>query len=189
MKRVLLAGVLAGLVGFAWGAISWMALPWHRMTTMSFAHEETVAVALAAEANGPGLYSLPSMSMEGGADAEAQRMKRMETGPVAWVVLHPNGRSPTERAPYVIGLLVEIAVGSLLAGLMSLVLATLPTYGRRVVFAGCLGVLCGITGPVVEWNWLGYPSASSLVNFADVVIRFVLMGCVVAAIIKPQDQR
>jgi hypothetical protein len=187
MKRVLLAGVLAGLVGFVWGAISWMALPFHLATTKSFAHEETVAVALAAEANGPGLYSIPSMHVAPGPEAEAEHLKKMQHGPVAWVVLRPNGVDPTMARQYVIGFLVEVALGSLLAGLMSLVLATLPTYGRRVVFAACLGVLCALTGPVMEWNWMYYSAESSVVNLVDVIVHLTLMGCVVAAIIKPRD--
>ena len=48
--RFILAGVLAGVAMFMWGAISHMMLPWHEATMETFRDEDLVAEVLMKEA-------------------------------------------------------------------------------------------------------------------------------------------
>ena len=59
-KSLLLGGLLGGLTLFAWGAFSYMALPWHDMTLEKFADETALAQALVSNAGGSGMYLLPN---------------------------------------------------------------------------------------------------------------------------------
>ncbi len=52
LKRLLAGTVLGGLVMFAWGAVSWMLLPWHQPALQSFANEEVVAAGARRRAPG-----------------------------------------------------------------------------------------------------------------------------------------
>ena len=46
MKKVVIAGLLGGLVYFIFGALSWMVLPWHNATVKTLAREESQKLEL-----------------------------------------------------------------------------------------------------------------------------------------------
>jgi len=60
VKKLLLGTVLGGLIVFAWGAISWMVLPWHAATLQAFTNEAAVSKVIQANAPQPGVYFLPN---------------------------------------------------------------------------------------------------------------------------------
>ena len=70
IQSLLLAALAGGAVVFVWGAISWMALPWHHKSFQKFTDEEGVAKALMAAAPASGLYSLPAVGCGGDATTD-----------------------------------------------------------------------------------------------------------------------
>ena len=96
--RFILAGILAGVAMFAWGAISHMFLPWHEATMETFRDEDLVAEVLMKEAPVSGIYVAPMAGMmEKGISAEEQD-KRMneawakgEKGPNIFMSFHREG--------------------------------------------------------------------------------------------------
>jgi hypothetical protein len=69
---LLLGSLLGGLAFFAWSAVSWMALPWHRRVYRTFTDEDAVARVLVANAPASGIYGLPEqMNVPPGAGAES----------------------------------------------------------------------------------------------------------------------
>lgn len=59
MKKNLLLSIVAGLVLFVWGFISWAVLPWHMMVANGFADEAAVSQVLKENAPQEGVYYLP----------------------------------------------------------------------------------------------------------------------------------
>src|SRR5262245_12672403 len=59
MKRNLLLSLLAGVVLFVWGFVSWVVLPWHMNVAKKFADETAVAQFLKQNAPEGGIYYLP----------------------------------------------------------------------------------------------------------------------------------
>ena len=64
MGKTLLAGVLGGMLVFAWGAVSWMVLPWHAQTLHPFQLEGAVQQSFDAHAPASGISLLPCASHE-----------------------------------------------------------------------------------------------------------------------------
>ena len=189
MKRVLASGLLGGLAMFVWGGLSYTVLPWHRMTMRSFRQESVLAADLRAQASQPGVYIVPgypdAATMKS-PDAEAAWKAAAKKGPYALVVYQPNGSDPAAPQPFAIGLLLEVAIATLAAGLLAVAAPALPGYCRRVIFVSCFGVLAALTGPLMEWNWLKYATSYAIVNAIDVVVSFIVVGLVVAALVRPK---
>ena len=61
--RVLLAGVLGGIVLFNWGFVAHMVLPLGMMGMCSIPNEASVASAIRADVPEPGMYMLPGLDL------------------------------------------------------------------------------------------------------------------------------
>ena len=58
--KLLLASLLAAIVSFVWGYVSWMQLGWHDAGTRDFKDEAAVAEVIKDKATkGRGIYMLP----------------------------------------------------------------------------------------------------------------------------------
>jgi len=186
LKSLSLGGLLGGLVLFAWGSISWMALPWHRVTFESFTDEVAVAQVLSANARGSGVYILPNGHRREPGMTEAQQkaveedaMKRGEQGPfmLASITLHGWGSMGNAM---LVGLLTQIA-GALLATWLLLKTSGLQYWGRvgfLVIFALTVAVLAYVP----YWNWWHFSTNYTLVAFADLLIGWFLAGLVIAKV-------
>jgi hypothetical protein len=74
MKTIVWGTLVGGIVLFAWGAISWTALPWRNTVFQHFSNEEAITQALMAGAKEPGMYTVPGM-LEGGTPEQQKAMQ------------------------------------------------------------------------------------------------------------------
>ncbi|MDA0772013.1 MAG: hypothetical protein O3C63_03625 [Cyanobacteria bacterium] len=159
--------MLTGLAVFAWGMISWMALPWHSMTIKSFKNEQAVQLSLLQniDSKEPAIYSLPSME-----NHEA-------TGPFAFIALNPMG---LKMSPVMMlkGLATQILIAFLITWL--LMQTTGLNYWGKVRFVTVIGLVTAIVASVPNMNWWGFGLDYSLVMLVDQVIAWFLGGSVVA---------
>ena len=189
IKQLLLGSILGGIVLFAWGAISWMVLPWHEQTLEKFADEPAVARAITEHANGDGIYILPNphrhaatMNEESMKAAEIEAMQRMKQGPFVFLAVTTSGSDPEDPEPYIRTLITQIIIAGLIT---SLVLAVkLYSYGSKVLFITLLGLLGGLMVYIPMWNWWKFSSSFTLVGIADLVISSFLAGLVIASVTR-----
>ncbi len=187
MKSLALGGVLGGLVLFVWGAISWMALPWHTMTFEKFKDESSVAQAISANAGHSGIYLLPNPHKQDSSLSEAQRkaaeedgMKRMMEGPFMFASVSPHG-SGSMSTMMGIGLATQI-LAALMATWLVLQTSGLTCWGR-VGFLVMLGLTAGVITNLQHWNWWNFSTAYTAVCFGDLLIGWFLAGLVIAKIV------
>ena len=177
MIRRLLAGAIAGgLVAFAWGAVSWMVLPWHRTTLRSFTNELFVAKTVLQNAPQPGVYLLlPSRWEDSARERQGVPKGLMFFGAV-------RRESPKMFFYYLRGLGVEM-LGALL---ISWFLLTLPLldYWARVRVALFMGLGAGFLARLSDWNWWGFSTRFTLFSMLDLVITWTLAGLVIARLVK-----
>ncbi len=95
MKRIVLAGLLAGITVFVFSAILHMATPIGHMGMRAIPSEDAVRAALRAGITEPGLYFFPGMDMtkKMSADEEKAWMDRYVAGPTGLLVFHPAAGS------------------------------------------------------------------------------------------------
>ncbi|MBI2926661.1 MAG: hypothetical protein HYY24_13275 [Verrucomicrobia bacterium] len=190
-KRVLLGGVLAGVVMFLWGAVSHMALGLGDAGIQSLPGEDKVLDAMRENLKDAGFYFFPGEPAgvkSGNKDERDAAMKawtdKFKQGPHGILIYHPEGTEMMSPGQLLTQLMTDIAVALVVAFLLGQVASAMKCFTGRVVFAGLIGLITGLAILVPYWNWYGYPANFTIANMVDQVIGFSLGGLVLAAIVK-----
>jgi hypothetical protein len=184
MTKVLLGGVVAGIVIFFWGFVSHMLLPLGEMGLQSLANEDDLNTAIRKDIREPGLYFVPGRDMSKPQTQEDMQahMDRVAKGPYGLMVIYPNGRDVTlsKRLP------IEFGTNVLCALLAAILVSQLrPGFFVRVACVTLVGLLASIMTLVPYWNWYGFPTDFTLAGIGEHVIGWFLAGLVLALIVRP----
>lgn len=185
-KALLLGGILGGLLVFAWGSVSWMALSWHERTLKAFSNEDVVAVTLQAYAPEPGVYVLPNAG--GGTTAEEKQARmeeahrKMAEGPIVFAAI--QGPSPGMGPQMAQGVVSTILAALLVTWLV--LQANLGSFGRRYALVVVFAVAASLVGVAPNWIWWGFATDYTLVTLADVLIGWGLGGLAIAWATAPK---
>lgn len=188
MKKILIASLAGGLTAFLWGFISWSAIGLSHSYTHEFSNEDAILAAMADGADGPGYYIVPGVRDGAGEMRETEDWTaRAEEGPYAQVYLQSDGFHFNPAVALPRGLLIEI--------LASLLIVWIVTTGgpswsfvQRWKPALAMGLFAGLTGPMVNWNFMNAPTDWSVFLVLDGLITWGLAGLVIAAVLKPADK-
>lgn len=179
--RILIAGILGGLVMFLWGAVAHMALPIGEAGFKDPVQQAAVLGALAQSTQGEGVYMYPGMSMEQWRDKDAAKAFREQAKgkPYALVIYQPGG-SPAVQS--MTPNLVKQFVTDTLAALVAAWILALGAWslGRRVLIAGALGLFSWLTLSLPYWNWYLFPMNFTLAALIEQVVGWVLAGAAMA---------
>lgn len=183
--KFFLAIVLAALVSFTWGYVSWMQLSWHQAGMFEFKDEAAVAEVLKENAtNGRGIYVLPfpreALDIASEEEKAEQRKKVDDAnaeGPYMYAIVRP-GKRDGDMKQSLIRSFVRSLIGCLLIGaLMNPLVLAFP---GRVCFAAAFGAFAGLAVDAQQWIWFELPLRDLIVNVADHFIEWTLVGLVLA---------
>src|SRR5256886_9824947 len=188
--KILLAGILGGVVMFIWTSIAHMALPLGEAGLREIPNESAVLGAMQNNiGEQTGLYIFPGPGVEKNAtrqeknEAMKHMAEKMATNPSGILMYHAPGR------PFTIGKWLGIEFGTEL--LEAILVAFLLVQTRIVSFSGragfvlVAGILAAITTNVSYWNWYGFPCVYTASYMFIQIVGFLLVG-VVAALILPK---
>ena len=178
--RVLLAGLIGGVVFFLWGAVAHMALPIGEMGMRAPTNEEAVLAALREGLPAEGAYYLPYLSPDQMGDEAATRAysARATSNPYAWIVYQPQGRDSLQMGS---NMALQFASGTLAALLMAWLMG-LGEFGfaRRLGIAAALGIFAWLAISVPYWNWYRFPLDLTRANLIEQAVGWVLAGSATA---------
>ena len=178
--RVFIAGLLGGIVFFAWGAVAHMALPIGEMGMHMATAEDPILAALHENLPGEGVYIVPGFDMnkQPGEAAAKAYAEKSRTNPYAFIVYQPTGRDNTDMGSMLgIQAATDIASALLVAWVLSLGAAG---FGRRVAAAGALGLFSWLTVSAPYWNWYRFTDAFTLGSLLEQVLGWLLAGAAIA---------
>lgn len=179
--RIVIAGLIGGLVFFLWGALAHMALGLgDRGMHYGQAPKATLA-ALQADLRLPGIHVLPSLpeAEMGDAEAVAAFAKEHAGSGYAFIVYRPDGHPGLADMGPSLG--TQWATDTLAALLAAGLLSLLPGgFGQRVAVAGALGVFATVAQLVPFWNWYLFPLDFVLGNLAKHALGWALAGAAMA---------
>jgi len=172
MKRILIAGVLAGLAMFIWESLAHMVLPFGEMGLSTLPNEAATRAALAAQLGGAdGLYFFPDMRTN--ADPAA--------GPWGLLLYHPQLSFSYAAMGW--EALTELVQGLALAFLLAM--AGVVGFGRRLAIAALVGVAAAFCVSPSYTIWYGFPATYTIGQMIVALGDYVIGGAVVAALLKP----
>ncbi|MHC4216850.1 MAG: hypothetical protein ACYSU7_00180 [Planctomycetota bacterium] len=191
MMRIGIAAVIGGVVLFVWAFISWMFIPWHMMGALP--NQEAVRAVLRDGGAESGIYHVPMMDHEtyaGLSDeekgaAEDVFTEQYKEGPVGLLLYKAEGQSPMSVVTLFIGFVLEVLVAAVAAILLSMAAPALPGLGGRIGFVMLLGVFTIVAANLMNWNYMHYPFRFTMEVAADGLVASLLLGVVLAIIIKP----
>jgi len=185
MKQVIIGTVAGAVVAFIWGMISWMALPWHGWTMNWIENDSPIAAAVKESITEPGVYFYPNMPKEMEGPAMEEFTKLHEAGPVIQLQVLPQGAPVMPPSMWGFGFLIQICCAFLASFVLYKARSSFCCYPSRTMFVASLGLFAGLASDMQLWNWMHQPLDYSIVNLADKAIGWLLVGLVLAAIIKP----
>lgn len=189
MKKVLLPGILGGLLVFIWSAIAHMALPIGAMGVNGIPNnEDALLTAMKSNIQQPGIYLMPGMDMSGKpTNAELNAVyAKAEAGPTAFLVYHPTGEKVMTP-----GQLIRQALFQILGGLIAafIISATVTSLTTRAVMVTLMGLFAWLAYSAPYWNWYRFPVAFTIGEGLDRVIGWLLGGFLIAWLIQRAEKK
>jgi hypothetical protein len=189
MKKVLLPGILGGLLVFVWSAFAHMVLPIGAMGVNGIpSNEDALLTAMKSNIQQPGIYLMPGMDMSRKpTDAELNAVyAKAEAGPTAFLVYHPTGEKVMTPGQFIRQALFDILCGLIAAFIISATVASLTTRGLMIML---MGVFAWLTISLPYWNWYRFPAAFTIGEGLDNVIGWLLGGFLIAWMIQRAEKK
>lgn len=184
--KIVIGSLLAAVVCFFWGYLSWTVMSWHENGMHGFHEEEMMAEMFSKNAQaGHAIYRLPMLehTPKGALPEERKTVqdkfqKAMDDGPYVYAVVRPGKSHYSEGNNMLMGLARSFFSALLLAVFLSL--TTIP-YMARVAVCAAAGLFAGIVADLPMWIWFETPTRHLMVGFVDHVIEWTFGGLVLAA--------
>jgi hypothetical protein len=182
LKNIFVASFAAAVIAFVWGFFSWTMLPWHN--PLKFKDSDAVSSVIKANAPEHGIYLLPvgpeSMSDEAG-------MKKYETdvkaGPFVWTMVAPHVPNYSMQVSMGLSFLRAFVAAVILCLLLRQM--TSDCFRCRILFCVLIYLLVGLNSEGPYWIWFNGPLKNMLIMIADHLIEGLLVGVVLAKLVKP----
>lgn len=184
IKPLVKGALLGGLTLFAWGALSWMLLPWHDAVMLKMTDGDAVARAIQAATPRSGVYMYPYEEHGKEISAEERRAaeERLARGPLVFMAVRKEGFAGMGGA-----MAVSFLIQCLAAFIASWLLLKAPglSYGGRVRFVLLFFLGAGALCHLPHWNWFGFSTGYTLVATADLAAGGLLAGLALARAARP----
>ncbi|MGH1362225.1 MAG: hypothetical protein ACRBF0_01635 [Calditrichia bacterium] len=186
MKNFIVPGIAAGVALFIWAAVSWMVIPWHNATINNMPNGEEIAALMKENLTEHQVYHYPGFPLEQ-SDSEMEAMfNKMKQGPnMHFMVYNPNGVDPMSPMSFLAALIMNILTGIAAAWLLLMALPKLNGTMEKVLFMLTVGTIAMLVGPLANWNWWHFPADFTLVMIADMAVSWVIVGLILAKMVKP----
>jgi hypothetical protein len=190
--RVILAGVLGGIVMFIWTSIAHMTLPLGQAGIAEIPNESAVLSAMQSNiGENTGLYIFPGLgvSKDASRQEKSEAMKhmseKMAVNPSGILMYHAPGR------PFALGKSLGIEFGTeLLESILVVFLLAqtrIDSFAGRLGFVFVAGILTAIATNVSYWNWYGFPGVYTASYVLIQVVGFFLVGIVAGIILRKRS--
>ncbi|WP_266160163.1 hypothetical protein [Dyella silvatica] len=179
--RVLIAGLIGGILMFVWGAVAHMLLGLGSIGMKLPVAEDTVLTSLQQGLGmQSGVYMLPSLAPEKMSDPAAVHAyaEKAKASPYAWVVYLPQGDDLTQMGPQ---LGRQWASDTLSALALAFVMGLAAfSFARRIGIAAAVALFAWLSAMVPYWNWYRFPLDFTLAALATQLIGWLLAGAAMA---------
>jgi len=185
--RILIAGIVGGIVMFFWNFVAHELLPLGEMGVKVMPNEDTVTSALQTSlGDNPGFYFFPSGGLTPDATAEQKKtaMKKAEeqmAAGAAGVLIYRPKRIFNFPKRLVIQFATDVAEALLAVFLLAQ--SRITGFGGKVGFVLTAGFLAAITTNVPYANWYGFPKDFTMGQMITQILGFLLVGIVAAIVL------
>ncbi|HXS04338.1 MAG TPA: hypothetical protein VN731_07670 [Rhodanobacter sp.] len=179
--RVLVAGLIGGIVMFLWGVAAHMALGLGEVGLRLPANENVALSGLQEGLGGKaGVYMLPALDpkqMNDPSVVQAYSIKAVRS-PYAWVVYQPQGTDMMQMGPQIGRQWASDTLSALaLAFVMGLAVVG---FRRRLAIAAAAAIFAWLSTMLPYWNWYRFPLDFTLAALVEQLIGWLIAGAAMA---------
>jgi hypothetical protein len=185
--RIVLAGLLGGVVMFFWNFVAHEFLPLGKMGVRLIPNEDAVTNVLQTNLGDiAGFYVFPSGGLTPGATGEQKKAamqkaeEQMASGAGGVLVYRPKR---IFNFPKRLGIEFATEVIEALLAVFLLSRTNITGFGGRVGFVLTTGILASIVTNVPYANWYGFPKDFTLAQMVMTVVGYLLIGIVAALVL------
>ena len=176
--KILLAGILGGIVMFIWTSIAHMFLPLGEAGIGEIPNESAVLAAMHSNiGQQSGLYFFPRPGLR-----PNPTRQQPATNPSGLLAYHPPGTRFAFGKSLGIEFVTELLKSILVVFLLSR--TRIASFGGRVGFVFVAGILAAIATNVSYWNWYGFPAVYTASYISIQIIGFLCVGLVAALVLR-----
>jgi len=179
--RVLIAGIIGGILMFIWGAVAHMALGLGNAGLRAPAHEDQVLSSLhAGLGTEPGVYILPWLGPEHMSDPVALKAygEKAQAVPYAWVVYLPQGEDMTKMTPQ---LMRQWASDTLAALALAFLMGWAAlSFRQRMSVAIVAALFAWLSVLAPYWNWYRFPTSLVEAALVEQLVGWLIAGAAMA---------
>ena len=180
MARVLLAGIVGGIVIFIWGFVSHTMLPIGKMGLKDLANADSLVSTLKSSLNEPGVYMYPGGEKAAAENPEALNEK-YKAGPRGIIVYDPHPSEQGMMSPF--QLAVEFGSNVLAALLAAMIVSVIAAATiTRIFVVGMMGLFSWLSHAVSYWNWYRFPSDYIVADLVMEIVGWTAAGVFIALI-------
>ncbi|HEY3638469.1 MAG TPA: hypothetical protein VGK90_09995 [Rhizomicrobium sp.] len=179
--KILLAGILGGIVMFIWTSVAHMALPLGHIGFSGIPDEAPVLASMQKAIGGQtGLYFFPWVDPRQ-SNAMAEETAKLKTNPSGLLIYRPPGGGGMTGAMLITEFLKEVVVSLIAAFLLARTI--LVAYPARAGFVALVGLAATLTTNMSYWNWYGFPTDYTLAAMITEFVGYLVAGLAKAAIL------
>jgi hypothetical protein len=177
--RILIAGVVGGVVMFIWATIAHLATPLASAGLKPMPNEAaTISTLHAALGDTPGLYFFPAIA---GSDSKAMKdqQAKMQLGPSGLLAYRPPGAAGVSLRQ----LLTEFALEVVESLLAAFAISVAAGVARRLGVVVAIGLVAALSTNFSYWNWYGFSWDYTLANVVTELLKYVFAGLAIIAVL------
>lgn len=179
--RVLVAGLIGGILMFVWGVMARMALGLGNVGIKQPANENAALSGLQQGlGEQAGVYMLPSLDpkkMGDMAEVRAYSIKAVRS-PYAFVVYQPQGTDLMQMGPQIGRQWASDTLSALaLAFVMGLAVVG---FNRRLAIAAAAALFAWLSTMLPYWNWYRFPLDFTLAALVEQLVGWLIAGAAMA---------
>ncbi|RIK77444.1 MAG: hypothetical protein DCC67_12615 [Planctomycetota bacterium] len=187
--RLLLAAVVSAVLMFLWGFVYWgpvLNMTARLMEPLPADREMDILAPMRAGEMPTGMYVYPGPLVDPRDEAAAAEWERkVEEGPIFHLAYRRSGASPMDPVMFATGLLHNFVVALLAAGLLAMVVHTLPSYASRVGLLMLASLIAAVWTSVGAAIWWAHTARYAAGQMAYELGAGLAMALATAAIVKP----
>ncbi len=183
-KKIVLGGIVAGIVVFIWSAVSHMVLGLGETGIKSLPNEDVILPVLNANITEPGFYFFPGLDPKASQEQMDAWTEKHRTGPAGIMVYQPVGGEPMPAGKFITELVSNNLAALVAAFLLSKAFGNLGGLFGKAVFVALFGLFAGLDIDLSQWNWYGFPTSYTCAYIVDHVVAWFLAGLVLGLFFK-----
>lgn len=188
-KRIVVAAAISAAAMFLWSFVYWgpaLNMTARLMKPLPADREMDILAPMRAGEMPTGMYVYPG-PVDNLHDETAQQewQQKIKEGPIFHLAYSRSGASPMDPVMFAKGLAHNFVIALLSAGLLALVVHTLPSYASRVGLLMLVSLIAAIWTNVGAMIWWFHTPVYSLGQIAYELGAGLAMALVTAALVKP----